>query len=425
MNLPLHRLSHERFIALAADSSGSETVRDLAAVQYSKHVTLLWGVVTASAGRADYPLVRAGFDVLAAAWRENRVAAERVIRYPSVGAWARRAILACRGGSAAPRAEPAMLGAIGAAAAIRAGLRAEIEVPVADGRIVLPTLGAALLTNRSAVIRSTPDGAEAGQVALPRDPHRDAPGWRGVHRFQVGPLDVLIDDLDPFRMPGVPDLASPTDTEPWDTTLRAAWVLLERHHPDVAAEVAAAVSVIVPCSRPRSGEVSTTSPETFGAIGMSLPPDPVTCAVTLAHEVQHLKLGALLDIVTLTLPDNGRRYYAPWRDDPRPLTGLLQGTYAFLGVSGFWRRQRKLAASPQRADLEFARWRAATTVAVQTLRSSEGLTPAGLEFVSGMARTLDAWREEPVPAEATALARHAAESHLARWQSANRRVPVG
>src|SRR5581483_603165 len=61
------------------------------------------------------------------------------------------------------------------------------------------------------------------------------------------------------------------------------------------------------------------------------------CAVTLAHELQHLKLGALLDIVTLALPDDGRRYYAPWRDDPRPLGGLLQGAYAYFGVSGFWR----------------------------------------------------------------------------------------
>jgi hypothetical protein len=40
-------------------------------------------------------------------------------------------------------------------------------------------------------------------------------------------------------------------------------------------------------------------------------------------------------------PDDGQRYYAPWRADPRLASGLLQGTYAFLGVSGFWRCQRK------------------------------------------------------------------------------------
>jgi len=33
--------------------------------------------------------------------------------------------------------------------------------------------------------------------------------------------------------------------------------------------------------------------------------------LTLTHEVQHVKLCAVLDIVRLTLPDDGRRYYAP------------------------------------------------------------------------------------------------------------------
>jgi HEXXH motif-containing protein len=158
---------------------------------------------------------------------------------------------------------------------------------------------------------------------------------------------------------------------------------------------------------------------------MSLPPDPVICAVTLVHEVQHVKLGALLDFVTLTRPDDGRRYYAPWRDDPRPLHGLLQGTYAHLGVSGFWRRQREVSGGSKLADVEFARWRAATALAVQTLRSSGQLTSRGLEFVSGIGGTLDPWLEEPVPDEAMTLARQAAESHRAHSALVDRPVPAG
>jgi hypothetical protein len=38
--------------------------------------------------------------------------------------------------------------------------------------------------------------------------------------------------------------------------------------------------------------------------------------------------------------------YAPWRSGPRPLNGLLQGAYAFLGVSGFWRQQRRSPGRP-------------------------------------------------------------------------------
>lgn len=50
-------------------------------------------------------------------------------------------------------------------------------------------------------------------------------------------------------------------------------------------------------------EVDSTAPEAFGAVAMSAPPDSITGRVTLTHEIQHAKLGALLDLVTLTMPD--------------------------------------------------------------------------------------------------------------------------
>jgi HEXXH motif-containing protein len=245
-----------------------------------------------------------------------------------------------------------------------------------------------------------------------------------MRHVRAGSLNVLIDDLDPFRMPAVADLAlrvSTVDASKWDTALQEAWPLLEVHHPAVAAEVAEAVTVVVPLTNARGGQASSSSSATFGAVALSEPPDPYTCAATLAHEVQHLKLSALLDIVALTLPDDGQGYYAPWRPDPRPISGLLQGAYAFLGVSGFWRRQRQLADDTirLRADTEFARWRAAAAHVVETLRSSGRLTPAGLEFIQGMSQTLDAWQDEPISAEARTVARLEADMHLARWQSEN------
>ena len=207
----------------------------------------------------------------------------------------------------------------------------------------------------------------------------------------------------------------------FSVALQQAWPLLESGHPDVAAEVTQAVTVIVPLVTARGGHISSSSSATFGAVALSEPPDPYTCAVTFAHEMQHLKLSALLDVVALTLPDDGRRYYAPWRDDPRPIGGLLQGAYAFLGVSGFWRRQRQLAHGDVRlrAETEFFRWREASARVVETLRSSGRLTPAGVAFISGMAKTLDTWRDEHVLPEAESIARHQAEQHLAGWQSEN------
>jgi HEXXH motif-containing protein len=268
-----------------------------------------------------------------------------------------------------------------------------------------------------------------GRVAIPSDPWQDAPGWQGVRWVRAENLDIRIDDVDAFRMPAVPGLAarlSARAADEWTWAIRQGWHLLAADYPEVAAEIAAATSVIVPLSPSVHGQLSSSSPETFGAIAMSQPPDPHTCAVTLTHEVQHVKLGALLDVVSLTLPDDGRRYYAPWRDDPRPISGLLQGAYAYLGVTGFWRTERQVARGPAqlRADGEFALWRAGTARVIDTLLSSRRLTAAGLDFVQRMSETVAAWRSEPVSAQARTFARRESRRHLARWELVNGPAPA-
>lgn len=435
MSVRYHGIPGNLFAALAAGGGGPDAIRALAAARRSKLGILLLGVLEAAqeAGAEQARLARQGSDLLDEVERHDREAAETAIRHPSVGAWALRTVRASRSGLTDPGAEPGRLSTVAAAAAIRAGLTAEIEVKPADGTVMLPLLGAAIVDGRTAVVRSKAGQAEVSsagrRVKLPANPHKDAPGWLGLRQVRVGALDVLIDDLDPFRMPSSPDLASrlnSADAGRLDAALRQAWSLLEAHHPGLAAEIAAAVTVIVPLTDNPGGQASASSMATFGAIAMSVPADQYTGAETLAHEIQHLKLSALLDIVTLTLPDDGQRFYAPWRPDPRPIGGLLQGAYAFLGVSGFWRRQRRLAdgALLLRAETEFARWRGAAAGVVNTLRSSGRLTPAGQDFAEGMAQTLDTWRAEPVGADALALARHEAELHLARWQLDNGPLPA-
>jgi HEXXH motif-containing protein len=422
------------FDELAVGGGGADAIRELAAAQYSKHVLLLRGVLAAAqaAGHEQLPLARRGYDLLTAAQRHDPEVANAVIRHPSVGAWALRTVRALRGNTATLGAEPGRLCAVAAAAAIRAGLPAEIWVPTHGKAIVLPTLGAASVDGDAAVVRSAASDAEvvsdAMRVELPRDPHQDAPGWLAFRRLRAGSFDVLIDDLDPFRMPAAPNAASRleiAEVDRWDAVVQEAWPLLVRHHPVIAEEVAAAITVLVPLTESGHGQISSSSSETFGAIALSEPPDPCTLAATFAHEVQHLKLSGLLDIVTLTRPDDERRFYAPWRGDPRPISGLLQGAYAYLGVSGFWRQQRHLetGTAAVRANAEFARWRAAAAGVVETLRASGHLTPAGRDFVHGMAQTLWAWQDEWVPEEARALARWEAGQHLARWQSKNGPIP--
>jgi uncharacterized protein len=422
MNLRRFQLSREMFGALATGAGGQEAIASLVAAEYCKHVILLNGVLRAVRGTERCAAVEEGCDLLAEAWRASPDATEAVVRYPAVGAWARRTLQAIRSGASGTVAEPGGLLTVSAAAAIRAGLDARINVPVRDGLVVLPSLGAAVIPDsreQAVTVRSRPGGATVGPVGIPPNPHVEAPGWLPLRRVRAGALDVLIDDLHPFRMPGLERLsrrhAAPQE---WEHALQDAWLVLESGHPDLAAEVGATVSVIVPQS-PISGRISSsTSPEAFGAVAMSVPRDPVSGAESLVHEVQHLKLAALLDVVRLTLPDDGRRYYAPWRDDPRPLGGLLQGTYAFLGVTRFWREQRA-SGRPSGADRKFARSWQEVMLATGTLRASGRLTPAGREFLERMEQTLASWQQDSVPATAWAEARRAALAHQDRWEASS------
>src|SRR5439155_712752 len=115
--------------------------------------------------------------------------------------------------------------------------------------------------------------------------------------------------------------------------------------------------------------------------------------------------------------------YAPWRHDARPITGLLHGTYAHLGVADFWRRQRHVSGG-EAAHAEFVRWRDAAADTARVIRGTSALTPIGHRFLDGMLRTLDALRAEPAPDEAAEIANRAAEEHRRRYDRWSRPRPV-
>jgi len=416
-----HVMPRGQFAALARGGGGADAIRELVAAQRSRHKILVRAVaeLARQGGRPDDGIALTGYELLTRVQQQSPAAADSVISYPSVGAWALHTF---RGNQSVPGAHPSGLATVAAAAAISAGIAAEIEVPVFNGTVMLPSLGAADAVGATAVVRTKPAEIRSGGLRVPVRP--GGPGWQELRRAQTGSLDVLVDDLDPFRMPatdGEPTgRLTPEQVTDLTTSLRDAWTVLS---PASAAEIAAIVRVIVPYQAPESGHVSTSSPQSFGTVAMSRQPDKHTCAETLVHETQHLKLCALLDLVALTKPDDGQRYYAPWRTDPRPASGLLQGAYAFLGVSGFWREQCRTAPeSParQRAEAEFAHWRDGAALAAGTLLTSGQLTEAGQEFVGEMSRVLAAWRHEPVTDAALAVARRKADHHLTRWQTDNR-----
>lgn len=415
-----HALPQAQFAALARGGGGADAIGRLVAAQHSKHQILVRAVAERARNgkRPDDELAVAGHELLAQVQAQDQAAAEEVISYPSVGAWAFHTLW---GSQAVPGAQPGRLASVAAAAAIRAGIDAEVTVPVVDGTVYLPTLGAAAATGPTAVVRTKAAEIHSGGSCVAARP--GAPGWEQLWPVRAGSLAAVIDDLDPFRMPasdGEPTgRLLPGQASEFGTSLQEAYTVLA---PESASEIAAIVRVIVPYQAPESGLVSTSSPQVFGTVAMSRQPDKYTCAETLIHETQHLKLSALLDLVELTRPDDGQRYYAPWRTDPRPASGLLQGAYAFLGVSRFWREHRHVASEAsvrQRAQAEFARWRDGAALVASTLLDSGQLTAAGHVFVQEMSQVLDAWQREPVPQEALLTAQRKADHHRAQWQADN------
>jgi hypothetical protein len=246
-----------------------------------------------------------------------------------------------------------------------------------------------------------------------------------VRRFRLEAggllLDIEIDDTNPYR-----DLSGPTpprrlgddDLRHWSDQLTRSWRLLAEHHQRFAPAIAAGLQSVVPLpSAQRFRPLSASGDEAFGCALVSRPDNPTQLAATLVHEFQHNKLGALLHVLPLC-GDGADRFYAPWRDDPRPLSGLLQGAYAFTGVTEFWRRQREVdrPAGAGLAHLEFCLWRAQTRRALQDIADHPSLTSLGQEFVAALRNTGDAWREELVPKEFAEAARLAAIDHRARWR---------
>jgi HEXXH motif-containing protein len=428
-NVPV-RLSTPQFESLAYGYGDSDALHLLSAGQASRRRLLVLAVVQAArdARLAAEASADDALTIMTTAERAAPASAGHVLDHPQVAVWATRCLrrlVAAGQDRSGLIAELGYLAALSAAAATRAGIDFEISLPTNGNTIFLPTLGTALASGgrritvrgvagvvtivdrtRPIVITAAEDEGLIAKRQGAHTQHGDGPDrWlptRIVSADEDGQrLRLTIEDGDPYRdgyrLPPAGRLAD-ADLARFTALLADAWSWIVRHVPAHALSIGAILRSVVPLqpvARSRTKHVSATSRSASGSIAMSMPVDPETLALTLVHEVQHAKLGALLDLVDLYRDENGALYRAPWRMDPRPLGALMQGTYAHLGVTDYW-RARGHDDSPGRrlTRLEFAYWRRRVGDAVETLSSSGALVPAGEHFVACMAATLRAWDRE-------------------------------
>jgi HEXXH motif-containing protein len=430
-----HRLDRRHFDALAVGGGDADTISRLLTAERSWRLVQLRAVLDATrtqpGATGPLPSMAQAWELLVAAERRDPAEVNELLLHPQAGTWAGYALRRMRGSASGPAplwVDLGYLHALAAAAALRVGLDFRIAVPVWDGFVVLPTLGAARAPeaqrwDHAEVRRSGGAGlvdAPGGAVSVGGD------GWVALPTVRVEAagqaLAMSLDSIDPYRnlrTPAPPRPFSAAELARWRDLLSRAWHLLVETLPQLAPALARGLSSIVPQPpSQRFRTMSASAGEAFGSMIVSELRDATELAVAMVHEFQHIKLGALLHLTPLQRAEPPQRLYAPWRDDPRPLSGLLQGVYAFTGITGFWcvARHRLSGAAAQLAQFEFARWRQQVSAVLAVLADLPQLSGAGRRLLAGLTSTADRWRGEHVPAEPLAAADAAAADHRARWR---------
>ncbi|WP_144122973.1 aKG-HExxH-type peptide beta-hydroxylase [Catellatospora sichuanensis] len=362
MMYSVHPISLSVLDSIARGTFDSGAVSSLRRMRVSRTLMLIRDIVSRD------PELQSAADAFSRAQKASPTAGEEVLAYPWVAAWAGRHTRLRDGDGAHFRA-------VAAAALLRSGLDAPADL-LTEPLLQLPGLGELASANRR---RSS-----CGAVDL------DGPGWRAVHRVECGHGDmrlrITVDDLDPYRdchdHPVSERLDGPTRDD-WTELITGAWRLLTTYAPPMAGELATGLVSMVPLRSAPDLAASITHADAFGGFATTKPVSPADLAVAMVHEFQHSKLNALMDVFVLCEPD-ARRYTVAWRDDPRPLVGVIHGLYAFTAVARLWSR---LCHDPGLHDLashNVATLRSQVMHSLAEVLDSPALTPAGARFLAGV-----------------------------------------
>jgi hypothetical protein len=130
---------------------------------------------------------------------------------------------------------------------------------------------------------------------------------------------------------------TPTSTIKWLSSLEEAWFWIDSCSTLLASEIVMGVQSLVPVhSHTIDVHRSQTFREIPGLLILSWMSDTSVIVEALVHEYHHHKLNALLNLDPIIVEGSPEEiYYSPWRDDPRPLSGILQGIYVFQAVLEF------------------------------------------------------------------------------------------
>jgi uncharacterized protein len=363
-----------------------ESLESLAALQ--NWINRVVVVQAAQAAAPREPAAERAWDALVRIEERSAHAVSRVFDHPHLRVWA----------AGLPAADAAKqdqdwgpLEAMAISAAAYGGLTEHLTMRPRDGEFYFPgvgTLSAPAAT--SAVVTTALDGlvveADDGRVYEVdlAAPDRVDRNWRPLPRLEAEGVSMTLDDSDPYRdcygWPAAGRL-EPDEVVAWRSAFAESVAFLDEHLPHHAASLRALLRTIVPLSADPDGRARSASTwNVFGSAGIARPDTPDTLALLLVHELQHIKLNGLLDFIELYDRRDRTLYYAPWRDEKRPLRQFLHGTLAHIAVTEYWHVQTRIRPAGAGLDAardKFATWRVHTGNAIATLLGSGKLTEEG------------------------------------------------
>lgn len=422
-----HVLTAADLAALATGLGGAPVVAELMASRLSRHLLLLKYVSEQWPG--DRAVLDAAVATLAAVQQNRPEVFHRLFGDPLVGAWlAHTTRRLRRHPDEFPLADLHHVGALAASAAVQAGLEADLTGYSRGGRVTLPGLGEAVLPDGAdCPVRIRVSGGRAvlgdAAVAVPSPSSH----WLGLRQLTArdggSSCIVTVEDGNPYRASYHVAPAGRLDTadvERWRQLFGQAWHLLNRYVPERAGEITVGLRTVVPLHDEDPGAArSGTARDSVGALGLTPPRSAEDFAITVVHEFQHSKLSAVLDLVDLYESQGPERHFAPWRVDPRPTAGLIQGIYAFLGMADTWNGFRADPGLRGIATDQFAMVREQVDAGLSALEGSAELTAEGRTFAEGMRRALDPLMRERLPAAAVKSAHTSLARTREEWRARN------
>lgn len=123
---------------------------------------------------------------------------------------------------------------------------------------------------------------------------------------------------------------------------------------------------------------------------------PYLVGETLVHESDHQFFYAIEKFANFWKSDYALQmpvYFSPWRDDPRPLDGILRGLSSFARVSQYYSSAiRQYLFTPrelEQVSLMLIQRLRESEVAFDTVQNSNQLTDFGVQFIAEIQETLN------------------------------------